>query len=449
MKRHLDIYLYNSDMSTDYGNIYDQVHKNFQKILVDDENSSIRLNHVNILGNLIDHNFDSFFVSNQDSVQPTTFEKIQKKKNLTWVWILMSVLILLFLIAAGIALVLYRRRRSKIIHEIKRKRGNTVISQLESGNLDESRKDLFVDIKNLEIDFETIIGKGSTSTVYCGKLKGPAPIQKTSGSFETQKFVDCKVVIKIGNDFDQNSVEKFLAEIDAARKIGFEKNISCLLGWTFFREIPSLIFEPVDWNLLEWTRNYRKKKENFPEKIILKIFWQICSGMEKVASVGLIHRDLASRNILLTRTFEAKIADFGLCSTCDETFIYKAGLEKKLPIRWLSMEALTERVFSEFSDVWSFGILCHEVFSFGQIPYCNVEIGDLVDFLKSGKRLERLENIPENFWKIMESCWREERIERPTFSQLKGEIGIILETENENYGYLSYQDEALSKDITE
>ena len=73
MKTHIDIYLYTKDLSTNYSDIYDQVHENYQKILVDDENSSIRLNHVNVLGNLQDPYFESVFVTNKDVILPSKF----------------------------------------------------------------------------------------------------------------------------------------------------------------------------------------------------------------------------------------------------------------------------------------------------------------------------------------------------------------------------------------
>ena len=73
MKKHIDIYLYNADMSTDYSNIYNQIHQNFQKIIVNDNYSSIRLNHVNVLGNLRDPQYDSVFITNRDSILPSKY----------------------------------------------------------------------------------------------------------------------------------------------------------------------------------------------------------------------------------------------------------------------------------------------------------------------------------------------------------------------------------------
>lgn len=43
--------------------------------------------------------------------------------------------------------------------------------------------------------------------------------------------------------------------------------------------------------------------------------------------------------------------------------------DHNIPYRWTAPEALSQGLYSIKSDVWPFGILLHEIFSRGQMPY--------------------------------------------------------------------------------
>ena len=49
---------------------------------------------------------------------------------------------------------------------------------------------------------------------------------------------------------------------------------------------------------------------------------------------------------------------------------FRIDAQKLLPIRWLPPEALTVSKFTMQSDIWSFGVLIWELFTYGLQPYC-------------------------------------------------------------------------------
>lgn len=109
--------------------------------------------------------------------------------------------------------------------------------------------------------------------------------------------------------------------------------------------------------------------------VMMAIAHQICEGMEAVAAEGLIHRDLACRNVMVfglnpadPSETDVKVCDFGL-SRAGHTFY---GGELAVPVRWMPPESLTHRRWSEKSDVWAFGVVLWEIFSNGCIPFAEI-----------------------------------------------------------------------------
>uniref|UniRef100_A0A914PH90 Protein kinase domain-containing protein n=1 Tax=Panagrolaimus davidi TaxID=227884 RepID=A0A914PH90_9BILA len=150
----------------------------------------------------------------------------------------------------------------------------------------------------------------------------------------------------------------------------------------------------------------------------------------------MIHRDVACRNILLLNSNIAKLADFGLCCYCDKNGIFKDTMQKKFPVKWLSIEALRQGLFSDKSDVWAFGVLCFEVFSYGEIPYSMIEYPKMLEILKEGTRLEKPKDAPTYLYELMQDCWEEDTDKRPTFKEINRKIKLMLEQESVKYGYV-------------
>ena len=64
--------------------------------------------------------------------------------------------------------------------------------------------------------------------------------------------------------------------------------------------------------------------------------------------MGMVHRDLACRNILVGENKALKISDFGLTREND---VYIKTTNGKLPLRWMAIESVVDRVYTTKSDV--------------------------------------------------------------------------------------------------
>ncbi|CAG0888196.1 unnamed protein product, partial [Darwinula stevensoni] len=117
--------------------------------------------------------------------------------------------------------------------------------------------------------------------------------------------------------------------------------------------------------------------------------FQIAQGMEYLASRKVVHRDLATRNILLTEENVAKICDFGLARDIylDDQY-FKKG-DGPVPYKWMALESLIQnKVYTSKSDVWAYGITLWEMFSLGNSPYPGINHEKLIPLLETGYRME-------------------------------------------------------------
>lgn len=132
----------------------------------------------------------------------------------------------------------------------------------------------------------------------------------------------------------------------------------------------------------------------------------------------IIHRDLAIRNLLVTihgqnNKYLIKIADFGLSRNIDTNY-YQAS-NSVFPVKWTAPEAVEKGKFSSMSDVWSFGIVLWELFTYGKIPYPGMSNQEVIEKVSNGYRLPPPKNCPPNIIELMNKCWSYNPKERPNF----------------------------------
>lgn len=121
-----------------------------------------------------------------------------------------------------------------------------------------------------------------------------------------------------------------------------------------------------------------------------------------------------------------KVSDFGLSRyVLDDE--YTSSLGSKFPVRWSPPEVLLYSKFSSKSDVWSFGVLMWEVFTFGKMPYERFSNSEIVEQIIKGVRLYRPQLATEKVYSVMLSCWEEKADDRPTFRHLQAAILEIME----------------------
>jgi len=196
------------------------------------------------------------------------------------------------------------------------------------------------------------------------------------------------------------------------------ENLVCLLGIVIDEEgDKNKIFLVTEFmgkgSLLEYLRS--RGRQYVTKKDQIGFAYDTACGMAYLESKHVVHRDLAARNVLISDDLQAKVADFGLASA-DGDRVESSG---KLPIKWTAPEALRHAQFSNKSDMWSFGILLWEIYSFGRVPYPRIPLGDVVKHVEKGYKMEAPEGCPPPVYTIMKDAWELSPDTRPTFANAK------------------------------
>ncbi|KAI5721873.1 hypothetical protein M8J76_000251 [Diaphorina citri] len=251
-----------------------------------------------------------------------------------------------------------------------------------------------IPVQDLEL-CETL-GKGEFGDVLLGKLRGE------------------KVAVKMLKD-SSSAAQKFLAEASLMTSLRHE-NLVELLGLVLNGKHILLVTEfMAKGSLVDYLRS--RGRQHVTAKHQIHFALDTCSGMEYLESRKVVHRDLAARNVLISEQNVAKVADFGLAR--EETYSLDCG---KLPIKWTAPEALRCWTFSNKSDMWSFGILLWEIYSFGRVPYPRIPLADVVKHVEKGYQMEAPEGCPPEVYEMMRQAWSLQPELRPTFRQLKAKL---------------------------
>ncbi|XP_017775284.1 PREDICTED: dual specificity testis-specific protein kinase 2 [Nicrophorus vespilloides] len=168
---------------------------------------------------------------------------------------------------------------------------------------------------------------------------------------------------------------------------------------------------------------------DLPQSTRVSIARDIARGMTYLHSMGVFHRDLTSKNVLIRRQdsgeLQGVVGDFGLAARIPE-----AGSTVKLCTvgspYWISPECLKGLYYDERSDVFSFGIVLCELIARVEADPDKLPRTDNfgLDYLAFHELCEP--TVDPDFLQLAFSCCTIEPKSRPSFPEIVQSAGKIL-----------------------
>ena len=161
------------------------------------------------------------------------------------------------------------------------------------------------------------------------------------------------------------------------------------------------------------------QKEDIPLHFKFSIFMDVCQGLQFLHSQNIIHRDLYSSNILLTKHLVAKISDLGMAKMITPGF----GRHTQAPGNMVFMppEALSVNpAYGAPIDIFSFGCVCVHVISM-QWPMPKDKITENDVILSEVQRQEyflvKMSKLPA-LRCVVERCLQKKPTDRPVIGEV-------------------------------
>ncbi|TPP65843.1 Proto-oncogene tyrosine-protein kinase ROS, partial [Fasciola gigantica] len=169
---------------------------------------------------------------------------------------------------------------------------------------------------------------------------------------------------------------------------------------------------------------------------LIGIMRDIAQGCRYLEEQHFVHRDIAARNCLVSHSHPSgrivKLCDFGLARDIYKNDCYLKRNEPKLPVRWMSPEAIRDGLFTTKSDVWAFAVTCWEVMTLGADPFYGRANLDVMNLVIGGHVLGRPENCPDELYNQMLQCWSRFSEMRPSFVDLTEKMNEFVQRSHDS-----------------
>jgi len=197
---------------------------------------------------------------------------------------------------------------------------------------------------------EDVIGRGGMAIVY------------RAFDLKTHQTVALKV-LREEYENDPEYKERFKREVEVNKKLN-HPNVVNAIDSGFVSGVSYIAFEYVDGQTLKDIINENGKME---QEEAVHCALSILAALSHAHQRGIIHRDVKSQNVMITRSGQVKIADFGIAGLADTKTLTSDG-NVMGSVHYFSPEQAKGMRATSASDLYSVGIILYEMLT-GHVPF--------------------------------------------------------------------------------
>ena len=266
------------------------------------------------------------------------------------------------------------------------------------------------------------LGQGNFGVVFLGQWHGqPVAVKQVRSS----------VVASTG-------VDKVMAEVRVMMSLNMKHHINLVHLVGVCMDCQPDLYLVVEYcphgsledALLKTSGDLYKQLRALPVRRRLAL--DIASGMEVLHKTGILHGDLAARNVLLRKADDrivACVSDFGLATKLKTGTLTADASDRLVPARWTAPEILSGKGgFQRASDVWSYGVVLFELHSLGAVsqPYAGMSNAEVVEFVVQKRgTLTKPTKCPAQDYSLMKQCWAYIPEQRPAMHEVRRALEVI------------------------
>jgi NIMA (never in mitosis gene a)-related kinase len=226
-------------------------------------------------------------------------------------------------------------------------------------------------------------------------------------------------------DLDNDQRTECLREANNMRQCSNENIIGCFDVFLENNNLYLILEFAESGDMASVISQRRAENRPVPEVDIWLAIRAIASGLDYLASLRIMHRDIKPGNVLI-RENTFKLADFGFSRQLGVNSMYPTSVVGS-PV-YMSPEIIQGRPYSFQSDIWSLGCFAYELATF-QVPFSGDNYVDLANRI-TFDQIPPLDGYSNELNDIVQLMLSKDPEQRPSADQISGYSELVLNALN-------------------